>query len=77
MNTEAKRVKDRRDARAYRKRRRHGLFCRPIRVTREQLDSLEVMGYLDPDCRGQRADEVDAIERYFGDTFRGHQCTTT
>jgi hypothetical protein len=67
----AERPRWRRNAMAYRKRRRHGLFLRPIRVTREQLDSLEVMGYLDPDCRGRRADEVDAIERYFSDTFRG------
>jgi hypothetical protein len=50
-------------ARRYRKRRRHGLYWRPIRVTREQLDRLEIKGYLDPDRRGDAADEIDAIER--------------
>jgi hypothetical protein len=33
-----------------------------IDVTDAQLDALEVRGYLDPDRRGERADECDAIE---------------
>jgi len=36
----------------HRKRRKHGLFWRPINVTKDQLDQLEVRGYLDPDRRG-------------------------
>jgi hypothetical protein len=30
-------------------------------------DQLEVRGYLDPDRRGDRADERDAIEMFLGD----------
>jgi hypothetical protein len=41
-----------------------GLFWRPILVTKDQLDQLEVRGYLDPDLRGERADECDAIETF-------------
>jgi hypothetical protein len=33
----------------------------------EQLDRLEVKGYLDPDRRGDPADEFDAIEAFVGD----------
>jgi hypothetical protein len=35
---------------------------RMVSVTDDQLDALEVRGYLDPDRRGDRADERDAIE---------------
>jgi hypothetical protein len=48
----------------HRKRRKRGLFWRPITVTKDQLDQLEVRGYLDPDLRGERADECDAIEMF-------------
>jgi hypothetical protein len=33
-------------------------------VRKRQLDQLEVRGYLDPDLRGNRVDEVDAIEAF-------------
>ena len=48
----------------HRKRRKRGLFLRSIIVTKDQLDQLEVRGYLDPDLRGERADECDAIEAF-------------
>jgi len=40
------------------------LFWRPILVTKDQLDQLEMRGYLDPDLRGERADECEAIETF-------------
>jgi hypothetical protein len=45
----------------HRRRRKHGLLWRPIVVTKGQLDQLEARGYLDPDRRGDRNDEYDAI----------------
>jgi hypothetical protein len=54
----------------YRKRRKHDLFWRPIMVTRTQLDQLEERGYLDPDLRGERADECQAIETFLADSLR-------
>jgi hypothetical protein len=54
----------------HRKRRNHGLFWRPITVTKDQLDQLEVRGYLDPDRRGDRLDERDAIELFLADSLR-------
>ena len=48
----------------HRKRRRQGLYLRPIMVTKDQLDELEVRGYLDPDQRGNRIDECEAIEAF-------------
>jgi hypothetical protein len=54
-----------RDATArHRKRCKGELFWRPILVTKDQLDQLEVRGYLDPDLRGERADECEAIETF-------------
>jgi hypothetical protein len=38
-------------------------------VTKDQLDQLEVRGYLDPDHRGDRLDECDAIELFLTDTL--------
>jgi len=42
----------------YRRRRKRGLYFRSILATKDQLDQLEVRGYLDPDRRGQRIDEL-------------------
>jgi hypothetical protein len=42
---------------------------RSIDVTDAQLDALEVRGYLDPDRRGDRADECDAIEMFLSDSL--------
>jgi hypothetical protein len=53
----------------HRKRRKRGLFLRPILVTKGQLDQLEVRGYLDPNKRGDRADECEAIETFFMDSL--------
>jgi hypothetical protein len=53
----------------HRKRRKRGLFWRPILVTKAQLDQLEVRGYLDPDQRGDRADEAEAIETFLMDSL--------
>jgi hypothetical protein len=48
--------------RAHRRCERQGTRRLPIDVTKAQLDQLEVRGYLDPDRRGDRADECNAIE---------------
>ena len=53
----------------HRKRRKHGLFWRPITVTKDQLDQLEVRGYLDCNNRGERADECEAIEVFLMDAL--------
>jgi hypothetical protein len=47
-----------------RRRRKHGLVRRSIDVTKAQLDVLEVEGYLDPDLRGQAAEEAEAVELF-------------
>jgi len=39
-------------------------------VTKDQLDQLEVRGYLDPDRRGDRLDECAAIEMFLTDSLR-------
>jgi hypothetical protein len=52
----------------HRRRRKAGLFWRPIKITKDQLDQLEVRGYLDPDRRGDRLDERDAIELFLADS---------
>jgi hypothetical protein len=51
----------------HRKRRKRGFLWRPI--TKAQLDQLEVRGYLDPDRRGERADECDAIASFLRDSL--------
>jgi hypothetical protein len=51
----------------HRRRRKHALLWRPILVTKSQLDQLEERGYLDPDRRGERLDECDAIESFLTD----------
>ena len=53
----------------HRKRRKHGFSLRPITVTKDQLDQLEVRGYLDPDRRGERIDECWAIETFLADSL--------
>jgi hypothetical protein len=45
-----------------------GLHRRLIDVTDAQLDALEVRGYLDPDRRGDRADECDASEMFLAES---------
>jgi hypothetical protein len=53
----------------HRKRHKRGLFLRPIVVTKGQLDQLEGRGYLDPNNRGDRADECEAIETFLMDSL--------
>jgi hypothetical protein len=53
--------------RTHRARKRYGLVPRRLLVSRTQLDKLEERGYLDPDRRGERADECDAIEMFLTD----------
>jgi hypothetical protein len=53
----------------HRKRRRRGLFVRPIIVTKAQLDQLEERGYLNPGDRGTRADECEAIANFLTDSL--------
>ena len=50
--------------RALRRRQRQGIRRLAIDVTKVQLDQLEVRGYLDPDRRGDRADEIEAVEAF-------------
>jgi hypothetical protein len=54
----------------YRKRAKRRFFWRFILVTEHQLDQLEVRGYLDPNRRGERLDECDAIEAYLAASLR-------
>jgi hypothetical protein len=58
---------------AFRRRQSWGLHRRSIDVTDAQLDALEVRGYLDPDRRGDRVDECDAIEMFLGDALNERQ----
>jgi hypothetical protein len=53
----------------HRRRRKHGLFWRPILVTKAQLDQLEQRGYLDAGLRGTRADECAAMESFLTDSL--------
>ena len=53
----------------HRKRHKRGLFLRPIQVTKDQLDELERRGYLDPNYRGDRAGECEAIETFLMDAL--------
>ena len=55
--------------RHYRRRRQHGICRRPIDITDAQLDALVARGYLDPDRRGDTADECDAIEMFLIDAL--------
>lgn len=45
------------------------MFWRPILVTKHQLDELEVRRYLDPNRRGERLDEAEAIEAFLTDAL--------
>ena len=54
---------------AFRRRRASGLHRRPVDVTNAQLDALEQRGYLDPDRRGDRVDETEAIEMFLADSL--------
>jgi hypothetical protein len=38
-------------------------------VTKSQLDQLEERGYLDPNRRGERLDQCDAIEMFLADAL--------
>jgi hypothetical protein len=55
--------------RAHRKRIKRGMHHRSITLTDAQLGALEVRGYLDPDRRGDRTDECDAIEMFLTDSL--------
>jgi hypothetical protein len=49
--------------------RKYGLFPQRLLVSRTQLDKLEERGDLDPDRRGDRADEAEAIETFLMDAL--------
>jgi hypothetical protein len=68
METETRSTSTER-VRAHRKRRRHGICRRTIGVGEAELDALEKKGYLDPDRRGDRVDECDAIEMFLADSL--------
>jgi hypothetical protein len=69
MNTTETRCTSTSRVKAFRRRQSWGLHRRSINVTDVQLDALEVRGYLDPDRRGDRADECDAIEMFLADSL--------
>ena len=48
-------------------RRKRGIHRRTLSM---QLAALEERGYLDPDRRGDRAEECDAIEMFLTDSLR-------
>ena len=50
-------------------RHQQGIYRRPIDITDAQLDALEERGYLDPDRRGDRADESEAVEMFLMDAL--------
>jgi hypothetical protein len=70
MNTTETRSTSTPRVKAFRQRQGWGLHRRSIDVTDAQLDALEVRGYLDPDRRGDRLDERDAIELFLADSLR-------
>jgi hypothetical protein len=49
-------------------RKKRGIIRRTVTLTQNDFDALEVRGYLDPDRRGDRADECDVIERFLMDS---------
>ena len=57
------------NSKRYRARRQRGLRRLPAVLDRKQLDTLEQKGYLDPDQRGDRADEAEAIETFLLDSL--------
>jgi hypothetical protein len=67
MNTTETRSTSTPRVKAFRRRQSWGLHRRSIDVTDAQLDALEVRGYLDPDRRGDRNEERDAIELFLTD----------
>jgi hypothetical protein len=70
MNTTETRSTSTPRVKAFRRRQSWGLHRRSIDVTDAQLDALEVRGYLDPDRRGDRNEERDAIELFLTDWLR-------
>jgi hypothetical protein len=69
MNTAETRSTSTQRVKAFRRRQSWGFHRRSIDVTDAQLDALEVRGYLNPDRRGDRADECDAIEMFLTDSL--------
>jgi hypothetical protein len=69
MNTTETRSTSTPRVKAFRRRQSRGLHRRSIDVTDAQLDALEVRGYLNPDRRGDPADERDAIELFLADSL--------
>ena len=60
----------RRAVRHHRHRQRRGIYRITIDVTNAQLDALEERDYLDPDRRGDRTDEAEAIEMFLRDSLK-------
>jgi hypothetical protein len=54
----------------FRFRQKNRIHRRTVSLSDDQLDALEERGYLDPNRRGERADECDAIEMFLGDSLR-------
>jgi hypothetical protein len=70
MNTTETRSTSTPRVKAFCRRQSWGLHRRTIDVTDAQLDALEVRGCLDPDRRGDRTDECDAIETFLAHSLR-------
>jgi hypothetical protein len=64
-----KRAGDARRARAYRQRKKLGLYARTIRTNPKQVTKLIELGYLDLVSRGDARAEAFAIEAYLRDSI--------
>jgi hypothetical protein len=53
----------RENTKRWRRRNQDGVRCLKVHVKRPTLDQLEVKGILDPDRRGDKADEAEACEQ--------------
>jgi hypothetical protein len=51
----------------FRFRKKHRIHRRTVGITDDQLDALEVQGYLDPGLRAAGSDEALALEEWLSD----------
>ena len=55
--------------RLFRARRRRNVQIVPLPVTLSEIERFEKASYLDPDRRGDRADEAECIETFLMDSL--------
>ena len=58
--------------RRHRQRRRDGLKCYIVQVRLSELDELIRRGLLQPDCRDNPHDVIDAIHQFFDENLSGN-----